>query len=236
MNCIIIEDDVLNLRMFEEYVKITKGLTLIASFSSAHEALKNSSTFETIDIIFLDVELPGMSGFDFIKSIDIEPCIVIMSSNVNYAVEAFTVEVSDFLLKPITYPRFVKACNKVEHLISEKKTVTQQSTEDSLFLKKNGKSYNVKYEDISHIEALENYAVFYTKQDNYTLHYTMKTLENKLPNQLFKRIHRSYIVNMKKVIKMSDSEMIVGYDEVSAITVPIGRNFKKNVFKSILAL
>ena len=237
MNCLIIEDDELNRRLIEEYIRKTKGLTFVNSYSSPRKALNDNSTFDKIDVIFLDVEMPGMTGFDFIKSIDNQPIVILMSSKANYAVDAFSFEISDFLLKPIKYSRFLQAFNKIESIKKVAlSTSIHQIENDSFFLKKNGSHFNVKYDDILYIEAMENYAIFNTISENYTSHNPLKTLEEKLPKHLFKRIHRSYIVNVKKIIKIEDTEMIVGNNEKLVAKIPIGKNFRSLVFNSLVSL
>lgn len=237
MNCLIIEDDGLNRRLIEEYVKKTKGLTFINSYSSPRKALNDNVSFENIDVIFLDVEMPGMTGFDFIKSIENQSLVILMSSKANYAVDAFSFEISDFLLKPIKYSRFLQAFNKVESIKNSALTSSiHQIENDSFFLKKNGKLFNLKYDEILYIEAMENYAIFNTLSETYTTHHPLKSLEEKLPKQIFKRIHRSYIVNLKKILKIEDTEMIVGNNEKLVAKLPIGKNFRSLVFSSINTL
>jgi len=235
MNCIIIDDDKLSSRLIEEYVHKTEGLFFIESFISPIDALKKIESFENIDIIFLDVEMPEMSGFDFLKTLKNPPVVIIMSSKENYAVDAFTFAVTDFLLKPVSYQRFIKAFEKAEVSVNAKQASIQKICDESLFLKKQSTFVKINYKDIFYIEAMENYAVFHTQTDNYIVHQSMKLIENKLPNSTFRRIHRSYIANITMVYKIDDSIMILG-NEQHSISLPIGKNYKNTILNTINTL
>ena len=232
MNCIVIDDDMLKSRLIEEYLQKTDGLFYAGSFSSAYEALQKNATFEQIDIIFLDVEMPGMNGFDFLRGLENPPAVVMMSSKGTYAVEAFSFSVTDFLLKPILYNRFLNACEKAEVSIHAKRAVIQKICEDSLFLKKHSALDKINYKDIVYIEAMENYAVFHTETVNYIVNQSMKYIESKLPMKLFRRIHRSYIANVSMVYKIDESFMILGNENQSK-ALPIGNKFKSGIMKAI---
>jgi DNA-binding LytR/AlgR family response regulator len=235
MNCIIIDDDKLSCRLIEEYVHKTDGLVFVNSYSSPQNAIENNISFDHIDILFLDVEMPGMTGFDFLKSLENPPVVIIMSAKETYAVDAFTFSVTDFLLKPISYPRFLSACEKAEVSVHAKKVSIQKIYTDSLFLKKDNSHVKINYKDIYYIEAMENYAVFFTEKENYIVHQSMKYIENKLPKNIFRRIHRSYIANVTMVYKIDESLMILG-NESKSKALPIGKNYKSAVLSTINSL
>ncbi len=228
MDCIIIDDDILSCRILEEFINKTAELQHIATYFSPVDAYNNIDAIKKIDIIFLDVEMPEMTGFDFLESLETMPKIVIISSRSNYAVDAFTFNVSDFLLKPISYPRFAKAINK----ISKSSALLQPSsieTDDSIFLKQNNTFVKVNYNEILFVEAMENYVSIRTKQGQFVIHTTMKELEKKLPN-IFKRTHKSYIVNSKYIKKIDDTTVFLEIgNEIKKI--PLSKGNKDNIIK-----
>lgn len=230
MNCIIIEDDDLTRRVVEEFVKKTKALTLIGSYQSAKKALKIPMDIAEADIIILDVEMPQMTGFQFIKHLERQPEIIIMSSKMNYAVDAFSFAVTDFLLKPISYSRFVIAIEKALSNIERKSTSIQSSAIDKILIKKNGAMYNIEFENIAYIEAMENYSIIYTSTERFVIHQAISAVEEKLPIQLFKRIHRSFIVNQKRIYKLDETSLSISYNDTLK-QLPIGRKYKSSIMR-----
>src|SRR4030066_487067 len=192
MNCIIIDDDQMSRRIIEEFVSRTDQLILLSSYENAVDAINAFNGDEDIDLIFLDIEMPEMSGIDFLNSLTNPPQIIIISSKEKYALEAFNYDVIDYLLKPIVYSRFFKAINKANVRFKNK----VDYREDEIFIKKNSALVRLKYEDILWVEALENYVIFSTFNERYTIHFTMKAIEQKLPTSKFSRVHRSFIVNV----------------------------------------
>jgi DNA-binding LytR/AlgR family response regulator len=235
MNCIIIDDDLLSCRLIEEYIHKTEGFTLLNSFCSPQIAIKKKALFENVEILFLDVEMPGMTGFDFLKKIENPPAVIIMSSKENYAVDAFTFAVTDFLLKPVTFPRFIKAIEKAEVTVNAKLASIQTICDDSLFLKKKNSLEKINYIDIYYVEAMENYAILYTESENYVVHQSMKFIENKLPNSIFRRIHRSYIANVTMVYKIDENFMVLG-NQNKSMALPIGKNYRNIILNTINSL
>src|SRR6056297_3628371 len=177
MNCIIIDDDALSRRVVEEFVKRTDFLDLLHSFENAVEAVNRYDTVEAdIDLIFLDIEMPEMDGIDFLNTLKNLPQVIIISSQEKYALSAFDYDVTDYLLKPITYGRFYKAVTKAHNIFA----TPVHDVADEIFIKKNSALVRLKYEDIIWVEALENYVIVNTFEDKYTIHFTMKSIENQL--------------------------------------------------------
>ena len=192
MNCIIIDDDKLSRRVIEEFINKTESLSLDGSFSTAVEAINYVKQHE-VELIFLDIEMPEMSGIDFLSTLKTTPQIIIISSKGKYALDAFEFDVTDFLLKPVSYARFYKAIDKV--MSRTQKNSLSSNGREEIFIKKNSSLVRLKYEDILWVEALENYVIFNTFNDKFTIHFTMKAVEMKLPVTKFSRVHRSFIVN-----------------------------------------
>ena len=232
MNCIIVDDDKFSAKIIEGYVDRTGGLNLLGSFPSAVEAVNmlNNSESETVDLIFLDIEMPEMSGIEFLKALHVIPQVIIYSSKDKYALESYEYEVTDYLLKPVQYGRFIKAVGKVRERIDKKENPVKQSTE--IFVKNNSSLVRLKFEDILWIEALENYVVIYTYKEKYTIHFTMKSIADKMPYDKFIRVHRSFIVNISKVKAIEDNMIIIKTENDQKL-IPIGKSYKNKLFEDI---
>lgn len=230
MNCVIIDDDQMSRRIIEEYVKKTEFLTLKYSFSNAVDAINNIKKDDPIDLVFLDIEMPEMSGIDFLNTLS-TPCqIIIISSKEKYALEAFEYNVTDYLLKPILYSRFYKSAEKALSRFDKIREVKEG--ENELFIKKNTKLVRVRYEEILWIEALENYVLIATAEEKYTIHYTMKSIETKLPTNVFVRVHRSYIVNRSKIFVIEDNAVGIKHND-DVQYVPVGKSFRDKLLGDI---
>ncbi len=229
MNCIIIEDDELSRKVLEEYIRKTDNLDLTASFHSAIDAINHLGKDTKVDLVFLDIELPQMSGVEFLESLQLPPQVIITTSKDKYAVKAFDFNVTDYLLKPIRYPRFFKAVDKAFKL---EKLYEVNRIDDEIFIKKNSTLIKLAYEDILWIEALENYVVLNTEKDKYTIHFTMKAMEQTLPQYKFLRIHRSYIVNLRKVMAIKEKKLIIRFSDKTH-ELPIGKSYRERLLKEI---
>jgi DNA-binding LytR/AlgR family response regulator len=228
MNCIIIDDDLMSRRIIEEFVNRTDQLNLLSSYENAVDAINAFSTEEDIDLIFLDIEMPEMSGIDFLETLTNPPQIIIISSKDKYALDAFNYDVTDYLLKPISYSRFFKAVNKANVRFKNK----VDPKDDEIFIKKNSALVRLKYEDILWVEALENYVIFNTFNEKYTIHFTMKAIEQKLPSNRFTRVHRSYIVNTSSINVIEDNSVIIKTHDGSK-SIPIGKSYKDKLMGDI---
>lgn len=228
MNCIIIDDDLMSRRVLEEFIARTEQLNLLNSYENAVDAINAFSTGEDVDLIFLDIEMPEMSGIDFLETLQNPPQIIIVSSKEKYALDAFNYDVTDYLLKPVTYSRFFKAINKANVRFK-----TKVDTKDNeIFIKKNSALVRLKYNDILWIEALENYVIFTTFAEKYTIHFTMKAIESKLPSNMFTRVHRSFIVNTRSINIIEDNAIIINTKEGHK-TIPIGKSYKDKLMGDI---
>jgi DNA-binding LytR/AlgR family response regulator len=232
MNCIIVDDDKLSIKIIEEFVGRTEGLHLVGSFSSAVKAMNslNQPDAEKVDLIFLDIEMPEMSGIEFLESIDIVPQVIIYSSQEKYALESYEYDVTDYLLKPVQFGRFIKAVNRARERYKRKESPVKESTE--IFIKNNGSLVRIKYDDILWIEALENYVVLNTFSERYTIHFTMKSIADKMPPNKFMRIHRSFIVNFSKIKVIEDNSVIIKTDSGTKV-IPIGKSYREKLMNDI---
>jgi DNA-binding LytR/AlgR family response regulator len=235
MKCLIIDDDPISCRILREYIEKTEGLELSGTYLSAVDAINNSKSFIDIGIIFLDVEMPDMTGFDFISNLDAPPQIIMVSSKENYAVDAFTVSVVDFLLKPITYARFLKSIKKIKPQAEPHKVEIDSVKFDGMFLKRGNSFFRVKFSDIMSIEAFENYVYIHTIHEKFLLHQTLKTIISKLPLGKFVKIHRSHVVNIDYISSVDDSTLSISKGN-GMIKLPIGKTYKGDLFQTLNTL
>jgi DNA-binding LytR/AlgR family response regulator len=230
MNCIVIDDDKLSTRIVEEFIQKTDFLNHIDSFDNALDAISLFRSGNEIHLIFLDIEMPEMSGIDFIKTLKSPPQIIIISSKDKYAVQAFEYDVTDYLLKPISYSRFFRAADKAYSRYVKNSIVPEGKNE--IFIKKNSSLIKLHYDEILWVEALENYVIVNTFKDKFTIHFTMKSIEKKLPVSKFSRVHRSYIVNTGSINLIEDNSIIIPVDG-GVKTIPIGKSYKDKLMDDL---
>lgn len=225
MNCIIVDDDEFAQMMIKKCVERTDALNLLSICSNAFDAL-NFLKENPADLIFLDIEMPEMNGIEFIQSLANVPQIILVSSKDVYALEAFEYDVVDYILKPVEYPRFIKAVEKAQRM--NENVQLPEPTSDHLFIKKDSKLIRLELKDILFIEALADYVNIHTEDNRYTVLSTMKAMESKLPKQAFARTHRSYIIRLDKIISIEEN--VVTVKEKS---IPISRSYKENIMKRL---
>jgi DNA-binding LytR/AlgR family response regulator len=217
-------------KILEGYVAKSTSLSLIGVFNDSVAARNILTRRQDIDLIILDIEMPEMNGFDFIGSLDFPPNIIIVSSAEEYALKAFDFNVVDYLLKPVSYGRFCKAIDKTIRYFTRKEAAN--TGDEEIFIKKGSSLVKLKLKDIIYIEALENYVTLNTKDDKFTIHFTMKAIENQLPSGVFIRVHRSFIINksMIQTIKENSLDLNVG-DTLKSI--PVGKSFRDTLLNDI---
>lgn len=229
MNCIIGADKV-NCKLLVEFVAKSSSLNLVGTFTDSVSVRNQLSKQQNIDLLFLDIEILEMDSLDFISNLDYKPNIVILSSNDQFAIKAFDISVVDYLLKPITYSRFCRAVDKAIRFYSRREVSNKGDNE--IFIKKESSLIKLKLKDIVYIEALENYVTLATIDKKFTIHFTMKAIENQLPAEIFIRAHRSFIVNKSMIhsIKENSLDLIVG-DTLK--NFPVGKSFRELLLNSI---
>jgi DNA-binding LytR/AlgR family response regulator len=230
MNCIIVDDDILTCKIFEGYVNKSSSLDLIGTYNDSIAARNVITQRKDIDLVILDIQMPEMNGFDFISSLDSPPNIIIISSNEEYALKAFDFNVVDYLLKPVSYGRFCKAVDKTIRYFS-KKEITNTDDEE-IFIKKGSSLVKLKLRDIIYIEALENYVTLTTSNDKFTIHFTMKAIENQLPSGVFIRVHRSFIINKSMIQTINEGSLDLNVGG-SMKNIPVGKSFKDSLLNDI---
>jgi DNA-binding LytR/AlgR family response regulator len=230
MNCIIIEDEPMSVRVIQEFIHKTTDLNLVHTFTNAIDAINILQTDESIELIFLDIELPEMSGMEFLDSIKEAPQVIIISSKGVYAADAFDYEVADYLVKPITYARFYKAVQRARKRMEKEKL--DKIGRSEIFIKKDSTLVRLKYDEILWVEALENYVIFNTFHEKFTIHFTMKAIEQKLPQDKFTRVHRSFIVNTSSIDAIEDNSVLIKIHDGTK-TIPIGKSYKDKLMGDI---
>ena len=231
INCIIIDDEPLAINVIKNHLLEIKKVNIINSFNSAIEAL-NFLKENTVDLIFLDINMPLLDGINFIKSLERKPLIIITSAYDEYAVKTYELEVLDYLVKPISFPRFLKAINR-----ARKETESNSSNNnlkitkrEHLFIKVDKKKMQKIYlDEILVIESLRDYLKISTLTNRYIIHSTLTRFSDKLPSNNFIRIHRSFTIAIDKI------EVVQGNSiEIDGIKYVIGRSYIEHVKKQIL--
>jgi DNA-binding LytR/AlgR family response regulator len=230
MNCIIIDDDIFVRKITEDFVKKTKSLTLQYSLSNATKAVELLSSDGNIDLIFLDIEMPGMTGIDFLNALNILPQVIIISSKEKYAINAFEYDVTDYLLKPFNYNRFCKA---VERALERQEKNRLHARNDEIFIKHNTSLIRLKCADILWVEAMENYITINTATEKYTILYTMNAIEKQLPQNCFMRVQRSFIVNINHIHSLIDNYIHIKTGSTENNMIPIGKVYKEKLLEAL---
>lgn len=218
LKAVIIDDDELSRKVLENYISRSHEITLIREFDSALTAL---SAIESIpcDLIFLDIEMPEMSGLEFISRAVNIPQIIVVSSKSDYAAEAFNYDVTDYIVKPIVNDRFLKSIEKAK--LIQQEVIVNNPNKDHLFFKKNSAFVRVDFKDICYVEAYADYVSVFTTTERFVVLSTMKAIEQRFPKNEFMRVHRSYIVQLDKVKSIQDNALFI-----KDKTIPISRSYK----------
>jgi len=232
VKCIIIDDEPLAIKVVKNHLAEFQNMELIGTFSTPLAALPLIENNE-VDVIFLDINMPKMSGLEFIRTLTIIPHIIITTAYREYAVESFDLDVLDYLVKPIPFGRFLKAINKVNNRISsnhEKSDELVAREDPFIFLKVDKKLMKVKLKDILYIESLKDYIKVITTLGDYLVHKTMASISEELANDNFIRIHRSFTISIDKISFVEGNSV-----EIASRRIPIGRNYlqfaKQKIFK-----
>ncbi len=236
INTIIVDDEPLALDVLETYIEKIPEFNLVKRCSNAfeaNEALKRND----IDLMFLDIQMPQLTGTDFLKTLSDPPLVIFTTAYPNYAIEGYELNATDYLLKPISLERFMKACNKAIDIIELKRKentwqVELGDSDDFIFVKADKKFVKVKYSEVLYIEGLKDYVIIRTEKGRVITLQTMKSLEDKLPAKLFRRIHRSYIVNLDKVDAIQGN-MVELMEKGQAKHLPIGKNYRDDLLNLV---
>lgn len=229
LKCLIIDDEPLAQRVLEKYISELPGLELKGKCSDAIEAMELLQEQE-VDLIFLDINMPRLSGINFLKTYKNPPMVVITTAYIEYALESYELNVLDYLKKPFSFERFLQAVQKAEDRAKGASELQETGKEerDYIFVKANKKTININLDSILYVEALGDYVKIFTKEGHIVTYQSLKGIERLLPSQKFYRIHKSYIVSLSK-IKSIEGNMV----HLEKGTIPIGNNYKQSFFQRI---
>jgi DNA-binding LytR/AlgR family response regulator len=229
IKCLIVDDEPLAQEVIENYITRIPNLEVVKKCSDAIQAFEVMKK-EKIDLIFLDIQMPVIDGLSFLKSVKSIPSVIITTAFPQHALESYDFDVTDYLLKPISFERFLKAVNKV---LDKKNTVSNAAEQksDFTFLKVDGKLVKVNFSEIMYVEGMKDYLKVFLKDKFYVVHQTMKRFEESLPHQQFVRVHKSYIVSLPAV-----KTIIGNYIEVNDQHIPIGANYKDELIQLVFKL
>jgi two-component system, LytTR family, response regulator len=228
MKCIIVDDNKMARMALKQLVSQVPILELIAECNDASETLSFINSNQ-VDILLLDIEMPGMTGLDLIKKLgNSKPLIIFTTAKKDYAVEAFELNVVDYLIKPIALPRFKQAIDKAEEALDSNKQELKVEEQGFVFVKDNGVLKRIAIDDILFLEAMGDYVKVHTPQKFHVVHATLKSIEEKLPSSKFIRVHRSYIVAINKIDYIQEGTISIG-----KTTIPVADTHKSNLSKRL---
>lgn len=232
MNCIIIDDEEMARAIITKMIVVCSELKLVQEFPNAIQAIKFLNHTE-VDLIFLDIHMPDFTGFDFIQSLKNPPKVILVTSDKNFAIEAFEYEcVIDYLVKPITEDRFQKAIQKANsYKIAPKTLEVKPTVEDNaneFYVNIDRRLIKIEMASVNIVEAKGDYIHIKTENKNYIVHSTLKKIEDKLPKDLFLKVHRSFIINTKKIIDIEDNSVLIAKD-----VIPVSRANRPELMKRL---
>lgn len=213
IRCIIVDDEPLAQQLVEDYISKVSLVKLQGKFDSAMDAfgfLKNNP----IDLIFLDIQMPGINGMEFVNLLDPKIKVIFTTAHSEYAVKSYEKNALDYLLKPIAFDRFLTAINKHPLMENQMESVTMESQDNFIYIKSDSRFVKLFYTDIAFIEGLKDYVVFHTQDCKYIVYHSLKKLETILPIQ-FLRVHHSYIVNIDQVKMLKDNHLYINEESIS---------------------
>ena len=230
IKCLIVEDEPLAAEILKDYVEQLPQLELVGVCPDAIYATETLQK-KPVDLLFLDIHLPKLKGLDFIKTLQDPPQIILTTAYPSYALEGFRLNVLDYLLKPITFDRFLQAATKAK---AQFKLLQQESTDrkvedDHFFVKCNQKYEKIFFDDILYIQGMQNYVSIHTRKGKYMALLTLKDILNKLDGKAFMRVHKSYIIATSKIESVESHELII-----NSIPIPVSRNFRDELLERVV--
>lgn len=231
IKCIIVDDELHGVNLLKSHINQVSFLELEYTTTNPLEAINKIIT-EKIDLVFLDIHMPQMSGLEFVQTINGKSKVILCTAYAEYALEGFEHNVVDYLLKPISFPRFLRAAQKAKHIIEQENPKETGAADDFIFVKteQKGKMVKVDFADVLYIESMGNYVRFVSISGKVVALFTMKEVQSILPQQRFLRVHNSYIVNLDLVTGIEGNELTI---KNVAPKIPIGVTYKDAVLMAL---
>jgi DNA-binding LytR/AlgR family response regulator len=228
MRCLIVDDNQLARMVMKQLVSQVQILELVAECNDAMQAYNYLNNGQ-VDLLFLDIEMPGMTGIELTKKLgNKRPLIIFTTAKTDYAVEAFELNVIDYIVKPVSLARFLQAVEKAKETLDSNKQEVKIEAKEFVFVKDNGILKKLNLDDILYLEAMGDYVKVHTAQKFHVLHSTLKSIEEKLPLNKFLRIHRSYIVSIQKIDFIQDGIISIGKS-----TIPVAETYRSILNKRL---
>lgn len=228
MQGIIVDDDSTIQLLLKEYCSIHPEFEIIKIFNNAVEALKYLQN-ENVDFMFLDIHMPYITGIELLESLKNPPKIIMVTSDPNFAIDAFQhAAIIDYLLKPLSYSRFLLTLEKLKSLKKENNTSAKATEKNSLFVSSNGKMIKILFKEITYIQANGDYVDIYTLNKRHIIHSTFKKIKVKLPGSIFFQVHRSYIVNIDRFSEIEDNCIII-----ERKVIPISKTYRTGLYQKL---
>ncbi len=225
--CLLVDDEPLAIALLENHLEQLEHFEVAGSCSNAIKAAEFLRT-NAVDLLFLDIKMPRISGLDFLKTLRNPPPVIITTAYREYALDGYDLDIVDYLLKPITFDRFFKAIDRYQRLYARLLAPVASSQEDVVQLKSGNKIYKLPATDILYMESLKDYVVVHGKEQKISIKCKISELETALSGKDFLRVHRSFIVNLRKITAFTPYDL-----ELGAIEIPIGASYKEYVFKKL---
>jgi DNA-binding LytR/AlgR family response regulator len=235
LTCAVTDDDALSRHTLESHISYTPGLTLAGIFSDGAALLEFLRTGPHIDVLFLDIQMPGLSGLDVIRLLPTAPAVILTTGRTDFAVEAFALHVVDYLVKPVEYPRFIKAIERVrsQQPPAPREVVAPEvpavAAPTSLFIKTSGRMLRVAFDEILYVEAVNDQAVVVTTTRQFSTNQTLRDVAQRLPSPQFVRIHRTYVINRRQLAIIEESNVVME----GGRKLPIGRTYMADFFANL---
>jgi DNA-binding LytR/AlgR family response regulator len=232
ITCLVIDDEPVARKGIAGYVEQTPFLSLVGTCKGALEA-NEALHRQPVDLLFLDIQMPDLTGTEFVRSLEHPPAVIFTTAYRDYAIEGFELNALDYLVKPISFQRFLKAANKAKHHFEMQRQPTQKAPSpeaEYFFIKSDGQFIKIKLEDVLFFESEKDYVFIHTLQKRYMTLISLKQLESELPPEKFLRVHRSFIVSLDK-IELMDGNLLVIKDK----RIPVSRSLQDAIFNTLIA-
>ena len=229
LRCAITDDEPMAIKGLKGYVQKIPFLQLEGTYENALE-LGDALATQEVDLLFLDIQMPHLTGLDFLKTLKNPPIVIITTAFQDYALEGYELDVLDYLLKPISFQRFLKAANKARDLYRLQQLELQQDSDDYFFVKSDNRLEKVMIDEICFVESLQNYITIHTEQEKLMVHLPLKKIKEHLPEGAFVQPHRSYLVAVEKIKAIEGNQIFIPDNHY----IPISKHLKEQVLEKIV--